>query len=151
MAEEIKNQENTEVETTVQDTQGKDITLADAKNTITNTYLKDNPLYNQIVYISNDQFDCVAVPFPKLDYTVRPFIVEEPKGIKHPKYNWSTFQWEEVEPADTYEKMVKLQDTVTKLTAQAESSAKSNAELASMLALATPVLPSEDDLKEGEK
>lgn len=151
MAEEIKNEENTEVETVVQDAQGKDITLADAKETITNTYLKDNPLYNQIVYISNDQFDCVAVPFPKLDYTVRPFIVEEPKGIKHPKYNWSTFQWEEVEPADTYEKMVKLQDTVTKLTEQAKTSTKSNAELASMLALATSTPVDTTNLKEGEK
>lgn len=150
MAEETKN--NEEVKTVVQNAKGEDVALEDAKDTINKTYLKDNPLYKQIVYISNDQFDCVPVPFPELDYTVRPFVKEEPVGIKHPKYNWETFKWEEVGAEDTYQKMVKLQEKIDMLNEQAKKSAEANADLASMLALAPDDSLSEDvESKEGDK
>ncbi|QNQ80773.1 hypothetical protein [Lactobacillus sp. PV034] len=117
-------------ETIVQNSKGVDISLEEAKEKITNTYLKDNPLYNQIVYVSNDQFDCVAIPFPKLDYTVRPFIIEEPKGIKHPKFNWETFRWEEASAEDAYQKMTRLQETLTESN---KANAEQNAQIIQMM------------------
>ncbi|MBD5430154.1 hypothetical protein [Lactobacillus sp.] len=139
-----------EVKTEVQNAAGQTVDLEQAKEDVKNTYLNgSNPLYKQLVYISNDQFDCVPVPFPRLDYTVRPFVVEEPKGLKHPKYNWETFQWEEIGEEDTYQKMLKLQESFDNLSKQSAESAQANANLASLLAMAnTPV---SNDVKEGEE
>lgn len=51
--------------------------------------------FKQIVYVSNDKYDCLPVPFPvKLDAaTSFPFISEEPKGMNKPKYDWNKYMW----------------------------------------------------------
>ncbi|QNQ83747.1 hypothetical protein FP435_04465 [Lactobacillus sp. PV037] len=58
-------------------------------------YIKNDPLYKQVVYISNDDDDCFPIPYHELDNDLYPYVVERPTGINHPKYNWTTRQWEE--------------------------------------------------------
>lgn len=94
------------------------------------TYIKDNPLYSQIVYISNDTDNCFPIPFHSLDSNSYPYVVERPTGIDNPKFNWKTLQWEELSSGSQASKLNKLANDIATLESKSN---KENSELTKQL------------------
>lgn len=120
--------------------------------------------FKQIVYVSNDKYDCLPVPFPvKLDAaTSFPFIAEEPKGLNNPKYDWNSYQWVDQDAANNSERLNQVEKTLKSVTDQTKtavdasqkvqnaltniSKGQSNqmADMAKMLKLIAPFLAKEN-------
>lgn len=91
--------------------------------------------FKQIVYVSNDKYDCLPVPFPaKLDSeTSFPFIAEEPKGMNKPKYDWTNHMWVDQDATSNSVRLNNVEKAVKLAQEQAKSVSTENQTLKNSL------------------
>ena len=67
-----------------------------------------------LYYLSDNNFDCVPVLVPiKLEYNTYPFIIDAPKDMNKPKYDWTHSRWIDQTNADNQNKIADLQDAIS--------------------------------------
>jgi uncharacterized coiled-coil protein SlyX len=75
---------------------------------------KDN-LDVQLVYTSNNDINCMPTFIPlKITDNLYPYVVEAPTGMKDPKYNWQTVQWEDKDIERQADAITTLKQNVAK-------------------------------------
>ncbi len=91
--------------------------------------------FKQIVYVSNDQFDCLPIPFPaklNADFAF-PFVAEEPKGMNNPKYDWTKHVWVDQDAASTSVRLTNAEKAIQTAQEQAASATNENKDLKNSL------------------
>lgn len=91
--------------------------------------------FKQIVYVSNDQFDCLPIPFPaKIDADFAyPFVAEEPTGMNNPKYDWNKHVWVDQDAASTSVRLTNAEKAIQTAQEQAASATNENKDLKNSL------------------
>ena len=87
--------------------------------------------FKQIVYVSNDQFDCLPIPFPvklNAEYAF-PFITEAPTGMNQPKYDWPKHRWVDQDAASTSVRLTNAEKAIQSAQKQAATTASENKDL----------------------
>ena len=91
--------------------------------------------FKQIVYVSNDQFDCLPIPIPaklNADFAF-PFVAEEPKGMNNPKYDWTKHVWVDQDAASTSVRLTNAEKAIQTAQEQAASATNENKDLKNSL------------------
>ena len=91
--------------------------------------------FKQIVYVSNDQFDCLPIPIPaklNADFAF-PFVAEEPKGMNNPKYDWTKHVWVDQDAANTSVRLTNAEKAIQTAQEQAASATNENKDLKNSL------------------
>lgn len=91
--------------------------------------------FKQIVYVSNDQFDCLPIPIPaklNADFAF-PFVAEEPKGMNNPKYDWTKHMWVDQDAASTSMRLTNAEKAIQSAQEQAASATNENKDLKNSL------------------
>lgn len=91
--------------------------------------------FKQIVYVSNDQFDCLPIPIPaklNADFAF-PFVAEEPKGMNNPKYDWTKHVWVDQDAASTSIRLTNAEKAIQTAQEQAASVTNENKDLKNSL------------------
>ena len=91
--------------------------------------------FKQIVYVSNDQFDCLPIPIPaklNADFAF-PFVAEEPKGMNNPKYDWTKHVWVDQDAASTSVRLTNAEKAIQTAQEQATSATNENKDLKNSL------------------
>lgn len=91
--------------------------------------------FKQIVYVSNDQFDCLPIPIPaklNADFAF-PFVAEEPKGMNSPKYDWTKHVWVDQDAASTNVRLTNAEKAIQTAQEQAASATNENKDLKNSL------------------
>lgn len=91
--------------------------------------------FKQIVYVSNDQFDCLPIPIPaKLNAEFAfPFVAEEPTGMNNPKYDWTKHVWVDQDAASTSVRLTNAEKAIQTAQEQAASATNENKDLKNSL------------------
>ncbi|WP_270262750.1 hypothetical protein [Lactobacillus panisapium] len=91
--------------------------------------------FKQIVYVSNDQFDCLPIPIPaKLNADfVFPFVAEEPTGMNNPKYDWTKHVWVDQDAASASVRLTNAEKAIQTAQEQAASATNENKDLKNSL------------------
>ena len=91
--------------------------------------------FKQIVYVSNDQFDCLPIPIPaklNADFAF-PFIAEEPTGMNNPKYDWTKHVWVDQDAASASVRLTNAEKAIQTAQEQAASATNENKDLKNSL------------------
>lgn len=91
--------------------------------------------FKQIVYVSNDQFDCLPIPIPaklNADFAF-PFVAEEPTGMNNPKYDWTKHVWVDQDAASTSVRLTNAEKAIQTAQEQAASATNENKDLKNSL------------------
>lgn len=91
--------------------------------------------FKQIVYVSNDQFDCLPIPIPaklNADFAF-PFVAEEPTGMNNPKYDWTKHVWVDQDAASTSVRLTNAEKAIQTAQEQAASATNENMDLKNSL------------------
>lgn len=91
--------------------------------------------FKQIVYVSNDQFDCLPIPIPaklNADFAF-PFVAEEPTGMNNPKYDWTKHMWVDQDAASTSMRLANAEKAIQSAQEQATSATNENKDLKNSL------------------
>ncbi|MCX8737267.1 hypothetical protein [Lactobacillus sp. B4026] len=91
--------------------------------------------FKQIVYVSNDQFDCLPIPIPaklNADFAF-PFVAEEPKGMNNPKYDWTKHVWVDQDAVSTSVRLTNAEKAIQSAQEQATSVTNENKDLKNSL------------------
>ena len=91
--------------------------------------------FKQIVYVSNDQFDCLPIPIPaklNADFAF-PFVAEEPTGMNNPKYDWTKHVWVDQDAANTSFRLTNAEKAIQTAQEQAASATNENKDLKNSL------------------
>ena len=91
--------------------------------------------FKQIVYVSNDQFDCLPIPIPaklNADFAY-PFVAEEPTGMNNPKYDWNKHVWVDQDAASTSVRLTNAEKAIQSAQKQAASATNENKDLKNSL------------------
>lgn len=91
--------------------------------------------FKQIVYVSNDQFDCLPIPIPaKLNAEFAfPFVAEEPTGMNNPKYDWTKHVWVDQDATSTSVRLTNAEKAIESAQEQAASATNENKDLKNSL------------------
>ena len=84
--------------------------------------------FKQIVYVSNDQFDCLPIPIPaklNADFAF-PFVAEEPTGMNNPKYDWTKHMWVDQDAANTSVRLTNAEKAIQTAQEQAKTISTEN-------------------------
>ena len=91
--------------------------------------------FKQIVYVSNNQFDCLPIPIPaklNADFAF-PFVAEEPTGMNNPKYDWTKHMWVDQDAASTSVRLTNAEKAIQSAQEQAASATNENKDLKNSL------------------
>lgn len=91
--------------------------------------------FKQIVYVSNDQFNCLPIPIPaklNADFAF-PFVAEEPTGMNNPKYDWTKHMWVDQDAASTSMRLTNAEKAIQTAQEQAASATNENKDLKNSL------------------
>lgn len=91
--------------------------------------------FKQIVYVSNDQFDCLPIPIPaklNADFAF-PFIAEEPTGMNNPKYDWTKHMWVDQDATSNSVRLTNAEKAIQTAQEQAASATNENKDLKNSL------------------
>ena len=91
--------------------------------------------FKQIVYVSNNQFDCLPIPIPaklNADFAY-PFVAEEPTGMNNPKYDWNKHVWVDQDAASTSVRLTNAEKAIQSAQKQAASATNENKDLKNSL------------------
>lgn len=91
--------------------------------------------FKQIVYVSNDQFDCLPIPIPaklNADFAF-PFVAEEPTGMNNPKYDWTKHVWVDQDATSNSVRLTNAEKAIQTAQEQAASVTNENKDLKNSL------------------
>lgn len=91
--------------------------------------------FKQIVYVSNDQFDCLPIPIPaklNADFAF-PFVAEEPTGMNNPKYDWTKHMWVDQDATSNSVRLTNAEKAIQTAQEQAASATNENKDLKNSL------------------
>ncbi len=91
--------------------------------------------FKQIVYVSNDQFDCLPIPIPaklNADFAF-PFVAEEPTGMNNPKYDWTKHMWVDQDATSNSVRLTNAEKAIQSAQEQATSATNENKDLKNSL------------------
>lgn len=91
--------------------------------------------FKQIVYVSNDQFDCLPIPIPaklNADFAF-PFVAEEPTDMNNPKYDWTKHMWVDQDATSNSVRLANAEKAIQTAQEQAASATNENKDLKNSL------------------
>lgn len=92
-----------------------------------NKEITDNSMWKQIGYISKDNVDCEPILLSsKHEENIYPIVVETPKGLNNPKYDWTKHMWVDQDATSNSVRLTQTEKTLETVQNQAESISKEN-------------------------